>query len=68
MKKMIHLRPVDLHHDFGDGFAHLACEVNTRPNNPASHTFHLKMGFKAIGDADYPDYKASLRYYEKPLI
>lgn len=50
------------------GFAHLACEVNTQPNNPASHAFHLKAGFKAIGDADYPDYKASVRYYQKPLI
>ena len=49
------------------GYKWLACEVNTRPNNPASHAFHLKLGFKAIGDASYPDYDAALRYYTKPI-
>jgi len=49
------------------GLPRLGCEVNTRPDNPGSHAFHLAMGFRAIGDEDYPAYNASLRYYEKLL-
>lgn len=49
------------------GLSRLVCEVNTKPNNPGSHYFHENLGFKAIGDVDYPDFNASLRYYEKPL-
>jgi len=49
------------------GFKHLACEVNTKPDNPGSHKFHLAQGFRAIGEADYPIYDAAVRYYEKPL-
>ncbi|MEP6343799.1 MAG: GNAT family N-acetyltransferase [Maricaulaceae bacterium] len=49
------------------GYKWLCCEVNTRPNNPASHAFHLKMGFEPIGEADYPDYNVAVRYYAKPL-
>ena len=36
------------------GLPRLVCEVNTRPNNPASHKFHLRMGFEALEDVDYP--------------
>jgi len=49
------------------GFARITCEVNTRPNNPASHAFHLSMGFTAIGDAGYTGSDAAIRYYEKRL-
>jgi len=49
------------------GHAHIACEVNIRPNNPASHAFHLAMGYVVIGDEDYPDYNAAIRYYKKAL-
>jgi len=49
------------------GYARLVCEVNTRPNNPASHAFHLAMGFSAIGEAEYSASDAAVRYYEKPL-
>ena len=49
------------------GFKHIACEVNTKPNNPRSHAFHLAMGFVPIGDQDYPEYDAALRYYIKSL-
>ncbi|WP_409433346.1 GNAT family N-acetyltransferase [Litorimonas sp. RW-G-Af-16] len=45
----------------------LVCEVNTKPNNSRSHAFHLRQGFEAIGDVDYPDAGATLRYYEKRL-
>lgn len=49
------------------GLPRLVCEVNTKPNNPGSHAFHKALGFKSLGDVDYPDYNAALRYYEKPL-
>ena len=49
------------------GYKWVACEVNTRPDNPASHAFHLKMDFNVIGEADYPDYDVAVRYYAKPL-
>jgi len=45
----------------------LVCEVNTKPDNPGSHRFHERFGFNALADVDYPEYNASLRYYEKPL-
>lgn len=50
-----------------EGYKALACEVNTKPNNPSSHQFHLSMGFEAIGDMDYPAYNTSLRYYSKSI-
>lgn len=49
------------------GYNRLACEVNTKPDNPGSHAFHLKMGFKVIGEKDYPQFDAALRYYAKEL-
>ena len=49
------------------GYEYLACEVNTKPNNPGSHAFHLKMGFEVLGDKDYPEFDAALRYYAKKL-
>jgi len=49
------------------GLPRLVCEVNVKPNNPGSHKFHDRLGFRAIGDVDYPIFDAVLRYYEKPL-
>lgn len=49
------------------GLARLVCEVNTKPNNPGSHSFHETLGFNALGDVEYPHYDVTLRYYEKPL-
>jgi len=49
------------------GYEYLACEVNTKPNNPGSHAFHLKMGFEVLGDEEYPEYESALRYYAKKL-
>lgn len=48
------------------GHTHLACEVNTRPDNPGSHAFHCALGFAAFGDADY-DGGLSVRYYVRKL-
>ncbi len=49
------------------GHSHLACEVNTLPDNPSSHRFHLRFGFKPIGEQDFPDYNKSVRYYAAAL-
>lgn len=50
-----------------NGFKWIACEVNTKPNNPGSHRFHLSRGYDVMGAADYPDFDAALRYYKKAL-
>ena len=49
------------------GYEYLGCEVNTKPANPGSHIFHEKMGFGVIGEKDYPQFDAALRYYAKKL-
>jgi len=49
-------------------YPRLVCEVNTKPDNPRSHRFHLDLGFVPVADIDYPAYNAVLRYYEKPLL
>ena len=52
------------------GFGAIACEVNTKPDNPASHRFHLARGFTALGEATYqtdaPN-SVSVRYYVRHL-
>jgi len=48
------------------GHTHIACEVNTVPNNPASHAFHLALGFEPLDDVNYPN-GVSLRYYVRKL-
>ena len=50
------------------GHTHLACEVNTIPDNPGSHRFHLRAGFNAIGERNFPDRGKAVRYYAKPLL
>ena len=49
------------------GYGFLACEVNTVPNNPSSHTFHLSEGFKALGEQNFPDKNKAVRYFAKAL-
>ena len=49
------------------GHSHLACEVNTVPDNPLSHRFHLRFGFEPIGEQDFPEYSKSVRYYAAAL-
>lgn len=48
-------------------YSHIACEVNTRPNNPGSHAFHLALGYEPLDDVDYPN-GVSLRYYVRKLL
>jgi predicted GNAT superfamily acetyltransferase len=49
------------------GHSHLACEVNTVPDNPASHRFHLAFGFTPLADRDFPGDTKSVRYYAKKI-
>lgn len=48
------------------GHSHIACEVNTQPDNPGSHSFHLALGYNPFGDIDYPN-GVSVRYYVRKL-
>jgi uncharacterized protein len=49
------------------GHERVVCEVNIRPPNPASDTFHAVMGFTSIGSATIHDGKKTVRYFEKIL-
>lgn len=49
------------------GYDWLACEVNTLPDNPGSHMFHVRSGFQPLGDEAYPEIGKALRYYAKPI-
>lgn len=48
------------------GHTHVACEVNTQPDNPGSHAFHRALGFDPIGDVERPN-SVSVRYYVRKL-
>ena len=48
------------------GHQWLACEVNTVPDNPGSHSFHQSVGFNPLGEQVFSDIKA-VRYYAKAL-
>jgi predicted GNAT superfamily acetyltransferase len=61
-----------LYNDFAEfghehKFPRLVCEVNTIPDNPGSHKFHLNMGFKPCGEMDMLGGTKQVRYYEKRL-
>jgi len=49
------------------GYDWLACEVNTHPDNPGSHAFHLRKGFTAMGEQAFPEKDKAVRYYAKAL-
>lgn len=49
------------------GYAWLTCEVNTVPDNPGSHAFHLRNGFNSLGEQAFPDKDKAVRYYAKAL-
>ena len=49
------------------GHAHICCEVNIDPPNPASDAFHAKMGFGEIGRAYLPDRGKTVRYLMRDL-
>ena len=47
------------------GQRRVVCEVNVEPPNPVSETFHLAMGFKAVGQAAIHNGTKIVRYFEK---
>lgn len=49
------------------GHRWLVCEVNTLPDNPLSHRFHLRAGFEPIGEQPFPEKGTAVRYYAKAL-
>ena len=44
------------------GHAHVVCEVNVQPPNPASDVFHAALGFAEIGSATIHNGAKSVRY------
>lgn len=50
-----------------NGFSRMVCEVNTVPDNPGSHKFHRRLGFKPCGEMDMNEGAKQVRYYEKLL-
>ena len=58
----------DLTHFVRDGgYKYLACEVNTRPDNPVSHKFHRRFGFKPLGEREFDAINKAVRYYALTL-
>ncbi|WP_427454225.1 GNAT family N-acetyltransferase [Litorimonas sp. WD9-15] len=54
-------------HAQSQGYKNLACEVNTRPDNPGSHMFHQRAGFIAIGKRNIPEKSKAVCYYAKAI-
>ena len=52
---------------FGHGKPVLTAEVNTVPDNPHSHHFHLKFGFAEVGRANPYGGDEEVAYYAKAL-
>jgi uncharacterized protein len=50
-----------------DGHAHIGCEVNSDPPNPASDAFHAKCGFAEVGRQTLDAKSKSVRYLLKSL-
>jgi predicted GNAT superfamily acetyltransferase len=49
------------------GHAHVVCEVNTSPPNPASDAFHTALGFVEVGAARVYDGSRTVRYLSYSL-
>lgn len=49
------------------GFRAIGAEVNSDPPNPASHAFHRRMGFRAVGEARLPSRGKTVTYYLRDL-
>ena len=50
-----------------DGRQRMVCEINSRPPNPASDAFHLKLGFHPVGEQHLEDRHKTVRYWAKEL-
>lgn len=49
------------------GLAALVAEVNLDPPNPASLAFHVKAGFRTVGEARLDDRGKTVRYLRRDL-
>lgn len=49
------------------GHERIVCEVNTVPDNSASHSFHERLGFKAVADMTWETGTKAVRFYEWTL-
>ena len=49
------------------GHAHVVCEVNSDPPNPASDAFHAALGFISVGAAEIHGGKKTVTYLERIL-
>lgn len=49
------------------GYDEVGCEVNTKPNNPGSHRFHMALGFERVGKQRFEQTHKAVAYYVKPL-
>jgi predicted GNAT superfamily acetyltransferase len=50
-----------------EGRDRLVCEINAVPPNPTSDAFHLKLGFKLVGEQHLEDRGKTVRYWVKEL-
>ena len=50
------------------GHAHVVCEVNLEPPNPASDAFHAALGFVEVGRASIHDNRKTVRYLQRTLV
>lgn len=49
------------------GRTSLGCEVNLIPDNPVSHAFHARLGFKRVGDQTFEPGRKQVAYYVRAL-
>jgi predicted GNAT superfamily acetyltransferase len=57
----------DLHRSCAGRWPRVTLEVNLRPPNPASISFHEAMGYRAVGVREYADGANAVQMFERPL-
>ncbi len=50
------------------GHDQIGCEVNTAPDNPGSHRFHQRLGFRQVGTRTYAGGQKAVAYYTRDLV
>jgi predicted GNAT superfamily acetyltransferase len=49
------------------GTDQIGCEVNTAPDNPGSHRFHQRLGFKQVGERQHDEGRKGVAYYVRSI-